>query len=407
MSRVLPRLLRWLAAALILLIASSTLLVAIGWWIARPEAVDAFYTPPPDVPAQPGQLVRQEPYARHVPAGAQGWRILYTTTRGDGSPAVASAVVIANTRAMAAGPMPTIAWMHGTTGTVPACAPSVLDDPIGDLPAFGEWISGGWAYVGTDYPGLGTSGPHPYLIGEGEARAGLDAVRAARHLPGLRLGERTVFWGHSQGGHAALWAGIIAPAYAPDVPLAGVAALAPATDLPSFFGGAHPPFGRIVSSMTLDAYQAAYPDVRIAEETDGWLRRFLVSDIASRCVSDHAAVIASHIEARLMQRSPLDRPLDGSPFGRRLRENIPDGRIQVPVFIAQGEADDLIGVGLQDRWVAQRCAQGQALTYRRYPGRGHVTLLEPDSPLLGDLLPWTEARFAGEPADDGCADVPR
>ena len=38
-------------------------------------------------------------------------------------------------------------------------------------------------------------------------------------------------WGHSQGGHAALWTGIVAPTYASDVPIAGVAAAAPASDL--------------------------------------------------------------------------------------------------------------------------------------------------------------------------------
>jgi hypothetical protein len=35
------------------------------------------------------------------------------------------------------------------------------------------------------------------------------------------------------GGHAALWTGILAPTYAPDVTLDGVAALAPAGNLPS------------------------------------------------------------------------------------------------------------------------------------------------------------------------------
>lgn len=69
--------------------------------------------------------------------------------------------------------------------------------------------------VATDYVGLGTAGPHPYLIGQGEARSLLDSVRAARQMPGLSLEPETVIWGHSQGGHAALWAGTLAPTYAP------------------------------------------------------------------------------------------------------------------------------------------------------------------------------------------------
>jgi pimeloyl-ACP methyl ester carboxylesterase len=84
--------------------------------------------------------------------------------------------------------------------------------------------------VATDYVGLGTAGPHPYLIGQGEARSVLDSVRAARQMPQLSLQPATVVWGHSQGGHAALWAGALAPSYAPDVHVLAVAALAPASD---------------------------------------------------------------------------------------------------------------------------------------------------------------------------------
>ena len=48
----------------------------------------------------------------------------------------------------------------------------------------------------------------------------------------MRLGEQTVVWGHSQGGHAALWTGQLAPTSAPELDIAGVAALAPASNLP-------------------------------------------------------------------------------------------------------------------------------------------------------------------------------
>src|SRR6516165_5881755 len=47
------------------------------------------------------------------------------------------------------------------------------------------------------------------LIGEGEARAALDSVRAARQMAELTLDMRTVVWGHLQGGHAALWPALL------------------------------------------------------------------------------------------------------------------------------------------------------------------------------------------------------
>jgi hypothetical protein len=45
---------------------------------------DAFYTPPTDLPATPGRLLRSQPLATGLPQGAQAWRILYTTTMADG-----------------------------------------------------------------------------------------------------------------------------------------------------------------------------------------------------------------------------------------------------------------------------------------------------------------------------------
>ena len=38
----------------------------------------------------------------------------------------------------------------------------------------------GSVVAATDYPGLGTPGTHPYLVGDSEARAVIDFVRAAR-----------------------------------------------------------------------------------------------------------------------------------------------------------------------------------------------------------------------------------
>jgi dipeptidyl aminopeptidase/acylaminoacyl peptidase len=68
-----------------------------------------------------------------------------------------------------------------------------------------RWLKAGYAVVQTDYEGLGTPGDHPYLIGVSEGRSVLDMVRAARKLDSS-LGKRVVIAGHSQGGHAALWA---------------------------------------------------------------------------------------------------------------------------------------------------------------------------------------------------------
>src|SRR6202035_1282766 len=173
------------------------------------HAPDAFYDPPSDLPHQPGALLRSEPLKDVIlPAGVRGWRILYATTVNDSTPATAVATVFAPTDPPV-GPRPVIAWEHGTTGLLQKCMPSLLSAPTAGIPGRDRIVKAGWVVVETDYSFAEKGGPHPYLIGEGEARAALDAVRAARQMSEPTLDKRMVVWGHSQGGHAALWTGSV------------------------------------------------------------------------------------------------------------------------------------------------------------------------------------------------------
>ncbi|UQE74100.1 DUF308 domain-containing protein [Gordonia sp. PP30] len=155
-------------------------------------APGAFYTPPASVPGEPGALIRAESRPGAAPPGTQMWRILYTTTRLDGGPTVASGTVIAPAR-RGAGPLPLLTVAHGTSGIVPRCAPSLTAEPFADgaqAAVLDMVTQHGWAAVSSDYTGLGTAGLHPYLIGEAEARSVLDASRAAARIDTLRLAPR-------------------------------------------------------------------------------------------------------------------------------------------------------------------------------------------------------------------------
>jgi pimeloyl-ACP methyl ester carboxylesterase len=387
------RYLTWLFACVMALVAGA-------WWLARPAAPDAFYVPPANWPAGPGALLRQEAFVRGVPADAQAWRMLYTTTRGDGTAAVASAIVMTS-RASRSERRSVIAWTHGTTGVVPGCAPSLLEDPFANVPALRQLIDNGWVYVATDYVGLGTSGPHPYLIGEGEARSALDSIRALRQMEGIRVGDETVVWGHSQGGHAALWTGILAPDYAPDVHILGVAAIAPASDLQSLIDAIQAtPVGRIMSAFVLRSYAEAYPDVEFDAYVTGW-KRWLAGDISDRCLAGREALF-SVAESLLAGGSIFASAPTSGPFGERLSENTPNGLLQQPLLIAQGLADDLVRPDVQSRFARGRCDAGEALEYRTYAGRDHLSVVAPDSPLTRDLVQWTRDRLNKIPMSADC-----
>ncbi|MCC2321429.1 lipase family protein [Cellulomonas xiejunii] len=391
-------------AALVVTLA----LVAVGIGIDRgTHQPDDFYAAPADVPDEPGRLLRSEPFAStEVPADATAWRILYTTTREDGTPTVASGLVVAPRAATGADARPAdvVAWAHGTTGVTPGCAPSVLPDGLaaGAMFVLDDVLAQGWALVATDYAGLGTDGPHAYLVGRAAAYDVLDAVRAAHELDDVALSDRNVAWGHSQGGGAALWTGIVGPQYAPDVELLGVAALAPASNPSALL--AHLPevsVGALFAAYLAQGYATTYPDVRLDEVVRPGAR-VIVQEMAQRCLAERGVVVSA-LTALLLDQPVWEHadPYTGA-FGERLDQNVPSGPIPAPLLVAQGTADSIVVASSQDEYVDERCSAGYAVDHRSYAGLDHVALVEADSPLVPDLLAWTHERFAGEPPADSC-----
>lgn len=390
------------AATVVALVVALALASASATLNDGEPIVDAFYDTPDDVPAEPGALLRSENFTRTIPDDAEAWRILYTTTRADGVPAVASAIVVAP-KAPAAEPRPVIALAHGTTGVDRTCAPSVLDDPFGAGAFFAldEVIAQGWALVATDYVGLGTEGGHPYLVGEPAGRNVLDSVRAAGRMPELELADETVVWGHSQGGGAALWTGVLAPSYAPDADVIGIAALAPASDLVGLVENLGTVAGgSIFASYVVEGYATAYDDVSV----DDYVRpdaRSSFDAAVERCLAEPEALL-SVIGAVTVGDDVFSTDLASGALGRRLEENVPSGAIDAPLLLAQGEDDSLVLPVVQQEYVDARCAAGHEVDYRTYPGRDHVPLVQADSPLIPELVDWTRGRFGGAAPTPNC-----
>jgi pimeloyl-ACP methyl ester carboxylesterase len=219
-------------------------------------------------------------------------------------------------------------------------------------------------------------------------------------MPQLTLASKTVVWGHSQGGHAALWTGILAPRYAPDVNVLGVAALAPASDLTALVGKVRDTLeGRVIAAYILTAYSEIYPDVSFNHYTRPGAR-VIVRATARRCVElpEAVASVATALPGQPIYRTD---PLSGA-LGKRLAQNTPTRPIKAPLLIAQGLTDPLVLPAVQSRYVRGRCAAGQPLRYVTYRNRDHLSVLAPRSPLVGDLLRWTTARLDGRRPPQGC-----
>lgn len=379
-------------------IAGAAALGALGWLAARrltPRQPDAFYSPPTFITGANGDLLRWERLdASWVPANAQAWRILYVTSNIAGELTASSAVVIAP-RDVAHPSV--IAWAHATSGIDPASAPSLAKTgpESGGLYILERMLAQGWAVVATDYPGLGTSTQHAWLSGPPAAYAVLDSVRAAHRLPAIALDDRTVVWGYSQGGHAALWTGALAPAYASEIRLKGVFAAAPVSrpvDVIRHLAD-YPAIGStLLTSYAIVAYSRTYPDVRfddyVRPSQRAHVRRvaangFLTPVTIARAIVDRAA------RPGIFARKP-----DTGPLGHRLSENEATGITTTALLIAQGAADALVPPTMQDDYVAAQRAKGQVVDYRRFDGLTHLTLMQASSPLVPQLIEWTRERLA-------------
>ncbi len=395
---------RVVAAVLALIVAIALAGVGAQLRSGAPVA-DTFAVWTSGVPTAPGVLLRAEPFDRTVPEGAVAWRILYSTTDALGEPALSSGLVMTRADDIDE-PRPVIAWAHGTTGFDRACAPTNLPDVLasGAMPAVQQVIDEGWHLVATDYTGLGTDGPHPYLIGPGEAHSVVDAVRAAGQLDDVNLAPETVVWGHSQGGHAALWTGQIAPDYAPELDIVGVAAMSPASDLIGLIRGLESVTGgSLFGAYVAAAYEAHYDDVTFRDILEPGAER-ITRELAARCLEDPRTLLSIFQALAIEQDRPIFRgdPTAGA-FGDRLRENTPVGPESIPLLLTQGSVDPLVLPSVQQAFADRRCAAGLDVDYRVYEGFEHVdVVLGPDSPLPSELVAWTQQRFAGESATSSC-----
>lgn len=350
-------------------------------------AGEAFYTPPAPLPAgRHGDVIwaRGTKGAVVAPGAGKSTLVLYRSQGIDGPTAVSGVVQTPKGKAPKNG-WPVITFAHGTTGIADSCAPSRAVAGTATnayssyiLPLVTRWLKAGYAVVRTDYEGLGTPGTHPYLIGDSEGRATLDIVRAARQLDD-NIGKSTIISGHSQGGHAALFAAALAPKYAKgDVKLKGTVAFAPAsrldeqipitTVLTSPGGG----LSGLIATITR-GLQAANPTLDPAT---------ILSDQAlalyprtlTECLGELSQPSAF---GGLAPKDLFKAGLDFGPIAKLLDAQDPSNlTIRTPLLIEQGASDQTVIPLFTDGLVKDLAKRaGKAVTYKKYAGADHVAIV--------------------------------
>jgi len=362
----------------------------------------AFYAAPSPLPAgPPGTIIRTESI-KDPPAGSMGWRILYLSRSYTGKPTALSGLLFVPTAPAPAGGRNVVALTHGTTGVAPGCAVSLSSSEVSHfVDGLPEFIRAGDSVVVPDYQGLGTPGPHPYLVGDSEAAAALDAVRAAHLFGPAQAGTTFAVFGASQGGHAALFTGQRAASYAPELRLAGVAAAAPASDLKALFEVNQGPAGKLLSAYTIDAWSQVYPQLRV-DQVVAPVARPIVKRLARLCIAaDTSTKIRTGVLTTLLKVRYLTKPPWKTEPWKGLLETNSAGRVKVPapMIITQGEADTLVRPPITAAFAKRLCAAGQTVLYRTYPGVDHIQAGPKTAP---DVARWIADRFAGTPAPSTC-----
>ena len=342
----------------------------------------AFYDPPKHLPKGVGELIWQRKAKRLMRVeGAKSNRlVLYTTATDRGkTAAVSGAVSVPKGKPPKEG-WPVITFAHGTTGIADSCAPSRITagSPMAGAvtyidPQVEEWVKAGYAVVRTDYRGLGTPKEvHPYLIGEPAGRSVVDIVSAARDL-GLKIGKKYLIAGHSQGGHAALWAaGPDAQRFAPKLKLRGTVAYAPA----SHIAEQADLLPALTSPSTLSALVALI--VRGAEAQSAQLN--VPAFLSDQALAPYPTIDQVCLDQLGQSDSyggipPSEMQRDGSdlsPLLDILRGNNPAVTTKAPILILQGTADSTVFPFTTDQLNQELVALGDQVTYSKYEGVDHV-----------------------------------
>ena len=350
-------------------------------------AGDAFDTPRHVTPGRPGDVVSASRILS--PAGSRGWKVLYHSRTLDGRDIEVSGVVVAPTSKPPPGGRPVVTWAHGTHGLAEMCAPSQAIDSTYRITGITQFLKAGDVVAATDYEGLGTPGPTRYLVGESEARDVLDIVRAAEQLRGTGASATTLVYGHSEGGQAALFAGQIAPTYAPDLHLLGVTAVAPVSDLSGLLpvaSSAAPLVGYVV--MAAVGLHTTYPIDLSAILTPQTIANLGVVD--RLCSDDLIDYYAQFAPSQVVVPNPLAAPGVAAALQDDRAGN---AATQAPLLIIQGGQDALVPKAETDAFVQRACSLGDRVDYRVYPTEDHVGARDVS---VNDVAAWMAQR--GSPA---------
>lgn len=386
-----------------------------------------------------GQVIKKEKIQTSL-KGAQAWKIAYISSDVAGRQTIATGLIIAPVGPAPKEGRPILAWAHGTTGSAQNCGPSQITDPTRALnqyflmtgnswtdfgiPNGQEFINEGYVVVATDYQGLGGGGKHQYAVAGTNGRDVINSARAASSMPEVGAGKKTVLYGWSQGGGAAIAAASI-PDYqaqqgtaADNLQYLGFVALAPedvaamlpkvptdeagADQLMKGFTEANVPNVFLFTHFMMGLWgaQAANPDLKLTDVLTEEGAKVADQLSSNKCV--HVMADAFNFAYGDNYKS-LIKPQTSNSLA--WLKTFVDGSVKpvkpvAPVVIYWGSKDTTVPPVMHELYQKQMCAMGANVGRTQLPGeQTHFTTPGVSAPMY---LEWVKDRIAGKPLANGC-----
>jgi pimeloyl-ACP methyl ester carboxylesterase len=386
-----------------------------------------------------GEIIKKEQIKTSL-NGAQAWKIAYISSDVAERKTIATALVIAPAGPAPKEGRPIIAWAHGTTGSAQNCGPSQVIDPTRPLnqyflmdgnswtdfgiPNGQEFINEGYVVVATDYQGLGGGGKHQYAVAGTNGRDVINSVRAASSMKEAGAGKKTVVYGWSQGGGAAIAAAGLLEyqarqgTAADNLQYIGYVALAPedlaavlpgvpadeagADKLMNEFTQANVPNVFLFAHFMMGLWgtQAAYPELQLTDVLTEEGAKVADNLSSNKCVH----VMADTFNyAYADQYKTLLKPQTSN--SRAWIKAFIDGSVQpvkptAPIVIYWGTKDTAVPPVMHDIYQKQMCSIGANVERIQLPGeQTHFTTPGVSAPMY---LQWVKDRVNGKPLVNGC-----
>ena len=333
-----------------------------------------------------------------LPSASKTILVLYRSLDPKGKPIAVSGTIDLPKGKAPKGGFKSISWAHGTVGAADVCAPSrnVAGGPTDDYITFTNgrgdgWLKAGYAVVRTDYPGLGTPGPHPYLIGASEGRSVVEIMLAAHQLY-PKLSKDYLIGGHSQGGQASLFAASLAPKLAPKLNLKGVFSYAPASHLYEQ-GNAVSNLGDDFKGLTALAVMILYSAARESRVDPSTLVTPQIAALLPKIEQVCSAQLGGDdIFGDIAPNAVLKPNVTTASIDAALKAMNPNVKIKAPVLVAQGLGDTTVFPSFTEALVNELKGIGDKVDYKTFAGLTHSGVVT-DPAAGAAVLAWIKARL--------------